>query len=55
MDKEDKSFFELQFVSTIHSICVEAEGLGIIPHEATCNIIDIVMNYFKNESEVEDE
>jgi len=31
---------------------VEAEELGIIPYEVTCNIIDIIMNYFENECEV---
>lgn len=45
----------MNFTTTIHSICVEAEELGIIPHEVTCNIIDIVMNYVKNECEVEND
>lgn len=43
----------MQFTVTIHSICVEAEELGIIPDEVTCNIIDIIMNYFKSECEVD--
>ena len=43
MNNEEKSYLQMQFTTTIHSICVEAEELGIIPHEVTCDIINIIM------------
>lgn len=55
MNNDEKSYLQMKFTATIHSICSEAEELGIIPHEATCNIIDIIMNYVKKECEVKDE
>ena len=53
MNNDEKSYLQMQFTVTIHSICVEAEELGIIHHEVTCNIIDIITNHFKSECEVE--
>lgn len=49
MNNDEKSYLQMHFTTTIHSICAEAEELGVIPHEVTCNIIDVIMNYIKSE------
>ena len=52
MNNDEKFYLQLNFTRAIHSVCAEAEELGIIPHEVTCNIIDIIMNYFQKELDV---
>lgn len=52
MNNDEKSYLQMQFTATIHSICSEAEELGIISHEVTGAIIDVIMNYVESECEV---